>query len=149
MQIRALVVGGSSGIGLAAAAAAAKLGARVAIASRSTARLDEALRTIDEGARASETVIVRGTLLSDDSGALVEAAKAGVGILGAGEWLMVREFAASDLVPILPDWTLDTDGGVYLVRPSSEFAPARTEAFVSWIGEQFEHGLPWSRRRVP
>jgi len=92
-----------------------------------------------------ETVIARGTLTSDDSGALVEAAKAGIGILGAGEWLMARAFAAGTLVPVLPDWTLDTDGGVYLVRPSVEFAPARTEAFVSWVGEQFEHGAPWRR----
>ena len=93
-----------------------------------------------------ETVYARGTLTSDDGSALVEAAKAGIGILGAGEWLLVREFAAGTLVPILPDWTLDTDGGVYLVRPSVAFAPARTQAFVDWICEQFEQGVPWNPR---
>lgn len=95
-----------------------------------------------------ETVFARGTLTSDDGGALIEAAKAGIGILGAGDWLMVREFAAGTLVPVLPEWTLDTDGGVYLVRPSLEFAPARTAAFVSWIEEQFAGGPPWSAGRL-
>lgn len=47
-----LVVGGSSGIGLATAQAFAAAGARVTIASRSAARLDDALKTIGGGARA-------------------------------------------------------------------------------------------------
>ena len=50
---------------------------------------------------------------------------------------MSRDFVAGTLVRILPEWTLDSDGGIHLVRPSVKFAPARTEAFVAWIGEQF------------
>jgi NAD(P)-dependent dehydrogenase (short-subunit alcohol dehydrogenase family) len=49
---RVLVVGGSSGIGLATAAAAAEHGGSVTIASRSKAKLDEALARIGGGARA-------------------------------------------------------------------------------------------------
>jgi NAD(P)-dependent dehydrogenase (short-subunit alcohol dehydrogenase family) len=49
---RFLVVGGSSGIGLATAVQAAKAGATVTIASRSQARLDAALATIGHDARA-------------------------------------------------------------------------------------------------
>jgi len=49
---RVLVIGGSSGIGLAAAAAAAQEGGSVTIASRSKAKLDEALARIDGKSRA-------------------------------------------------------------------------------------------------
>jgi NAD(P)-dependent dehydrogenase (short-subunit alcohol dehydrogenase family) len=49
---RVLVIGGSSGIGLATAAAAAEDGGSVTIASRSKAKLDEALARIGGGARA-------------------------------------------------------------------------------------------------
>ncbi|WP_237478216.1 LysR family transcriptional regulator [Lichenibacterium dinghuense] len=97
---------------------------------------------LSDGVR-TEVVVARGSLRSNDSGALLDAARAGTGILGAGEWLMVRDFTAGTLVPILPGWTFDVDGGVYLVRPSLRLAPARTEAFAAWLGEQFRHGMPW------
>ena len=91
-----------------------------------------------------EVVEARGSLRSNDATALLEAAKAGVGILGAGEWIMARELVDGSLVRVLPDWSFDADGGVYIVRPSTRFAPARTEAFVAWIAEQFVHGAPWT-----
>jgi NAD(P)-dependent dehydrogenase (short-subunit alcohol dehydrogenase family) len=46
---RIVVLGGSSGIGLAVAQAAAREGATVVIASRRRARVDEALKTLPEG----------------------------------------------------------------------------------------------------
>jgi NAD(P)-dependent dehydrogenase (short-subunit alcohol dehydrogenase family) len=49
---RFLVIGGSSGIGLALASTAAKAGATVTIASRSQSKLDAALATIGDTARA-------------------------------------------------------------------------------------------------
>ncbi|MDL2409035.1 SDR family oxidoreductase [Rhizobium calliandrae] len=49
---RVLVLGGSSGIGLATAKAAAEAGAKVTIASRSQAKLDEALRGLAATVRA-------------------------------------------------------------------------------------------------
>ena len=96
-----------------------------------------------------EVVAARGPLRSSDTMALLEAAKAGVGILGAGEWMMAKELADGSLVRILPDWSFDADGGVYVVRPSTRFAPARTEAFVAWIAEQFAHGPPWANYYSP
>jgi NAD(P)-dependent dehydrogenase (short-subunit alcohol dehydrogenase family) len=49
---RVLVLGGSSGIGLATAKAAAEAGAKVTIASRSQAKLDEGLKSLGATARA-------------------------------------------------------------------------------------------------
>jgi DNA-binding transcriptional LysR family regulator len=63
--------------------------------------------------------------------------RAGVGILGAGT---SRDSAAGTPIRILTDWILDPVGCVYLVRPSAEFAPARTDAFVNWISARFSPG---------
>jgi len=80
---------------------------------------------------------------SNDNSALLDAARAGIGILGAGEWLVTRDIAAGTLVRVLPDWAFDVDGGIYLVRPSAQHAPARTDAFLEWMREQFRHHMPW------
>lgn len=90
-----------------------------------------------------QTVLVSGSMTSNDSEALLAAARAGAGILAAGEWLMSRDIAAEKLVRVLPDWQLDTLGGIYLVRPSARFAAASTLAFKAWIEERFQAGLPW------
>ncbi len=92
---------------------------------------------------ALETVRTEGTFRTNDSIAMLEAARAGIGILGAGEWLLARDIASGHLVRILPEWSFDGDGGVYLVRPSRRYAPARTDAFVNWITNFFQP-TPWS-----
>lgn len=97
---------------------------------------------LSDGSR-FETVTARGSMRSNDSSALLEAARAGIGILGAGEWLVTRDMAAGTLVRVLPDWAFDVDGGIYLVRPSAQHAPARTNAFLEWMREQFHHHMPW------
>ncbi|QEI08309.1 LysR family transcriptional regulator [Pigmentiphaga aceris] len=93
----------------------------------------------------TESVTARGSLRSNDNMALLEAARAGVGILGAGEWLMSTDLRTGTLVRVLPDWAFDVDGGIYLVRPSAQFTPARTTAFIDWIREQFRSNIPWGR----
>jgi DNA-binding transcriptional LysR family regulator len=93
-----------------------------------------------------ETVVPRGSLTANDSESLLAAANDGVGILGAGEWLMSRDIAAGRLMRILPDWLLDAQGGVFLVRPSARFSPATTIAFKEWIESKFIDGPPWEMR---
>ncbi|WP_137009970.1 LysR family transcriptional regulator [Aquitalea aquatilis] len=90
-----------------------------------------------------QTVPVSGSMTSNDSEALLAAACSGCGILAAGEWLMSRDIAAGKLVQVLPDWQLDAQGGIYLVRPSARYAAASTLAFKAWIEERFSTGLPW------
>jgi DNA-binding transcriptional LysR family regulator len=91
----------------------------------------------------TEIIATRGSLTANDSETLLAAARAGTGILGAGDWLMIRDIAAGRLVRVLPDWELDAKGGVYIVRPSAKFAPAKTKAFVDWIIGKFTPGAPW------
>ena len=89
------------------------------------------------------TVRVGGSITSNDNEALLSAACAGLGILAGGEWLMKRAIDAGLLVQLLPDWQLDVEAGIYLVRPSSRYSTATTEAFKHWIEEHFAGGAPW------
>ncbi|OLS62339.1 LysR family transcriptional regulator [Pseudomonas putida] len=89
------------------------------------------------------TVTPKGNLTANDSESLLAAARAGAGILGAGEWLMSQDLAAGRLVRVLPQWQLDPTGGVYLVRPSARFPAATVLAFKQWIEGRFEPQAPW------
>jgi DNA-binding transcriptional LysR family regulator len=83
------------------------------------------------------TVLATGTLTTNDSEMLVAAALAGVGIIGTGEWQMNQLLADGKLVRVLPEWVLDAQVNLYLVRPSARFTPAKTKAFMDWLIEKF------------
>ena len=91
-----------------------------------------------------QTVLPTGNLTANDSEALLAAALADAGILGAGDWLMAGDIAAGRLVQVLADWQLDTAGGVYLVRPSAKFPSAVVVAFKEWIESKFIPAPPWA-----
>ncbi len=91
-----------------------------------------------------QTITPHGNLTASDSESLLAAARADAGILGAGDWLMSRDLAAGRLIHVLPDWQLDSAGGVYLIRPSSRFPAAAVVAFKEWIEARFETGPPWA-----
>ncbi|MCP4055998.1 LysR family transcriptional regulator [Pseudoalteromonas sp. S979] len=87
-------------------------------------------------------VRTNGTLVTNDSIAMLEAAKAGIGILGAGEWLVAQDIHSGSLVQLMPQWHFDSDGGIYLVRASRHYISARTGAFGEWISQLFQ-AAPW------
>lgn len=89
------------------------------------------------------SINVSGPLVTDDAEVLVEAAVQGVGIMMSTDWLVGRELADGRLVPILEDWTLADEGGIYLVMPSSKGQAAKTRAFADWIGRKFAPRPPW------
>ncbi|KAA8697684.1 LysR family transcriptional regulator [Pseudomonas caricapapayae] len=89
------------------------------------------------------TISTTGNLTSNDSESLLQAARAGMGILGAGDWLTSQDIASGTLVSVLPDWQLDTAGGIYLVRPSVRFNSAAMTAFKQWIESKFKPTPPW------
>lgn len=95
--------------------------------------------------REAQRVTVSGRLTSNDSESLLAAARSGLGIMAAGEWLLARDIEAGTLIPVLPDWEFDADGAIHTVRPSLSYPPARTEAFVDWLADIFAHGPPWAR----
>ncbi|TEE71756.1 LysR family transcriptional regulator [Pseudomonas aeruginosa] len=95
-----------------------------------------------------QPVRVRGSMVSNDNEALLCAARQGLGIFAAGEWLMSRDLEAGRLVRVLPEWKLDADAGVYLVRPSARYATAAASAFRQWVEARFAAGPPWQRQRA-
>lgn len=92
-----------------------------------------------------ERLAPRGSMTSNDAESLLAAARAGLGILGAGEWLLGQDLAEGRLVRVLPGWSLGAAGAVSLVRPSARHAPATVTAFKAWIVAQFSPRPPWQR----
>lgn len=88
-----------------------------------------------DGAR--QTVKVRGSLISNDNEALLTAATLGVGILAGGDWLVNPQVASGQLVRVLPQWQLNADAGIYLVRPSAQYSSAAMTAFRQWVAQWF------------
>lgn len=86
---------------------------------------------------APQTVVVRGSLISNDNEALLTAATMGVGILAGGDWLIQPCIDAGQLVRVLPQWQLNADAGIYLVRPSAQFSTAAMAAFRAWVLDWF------------
>jgi DNA-binding transcriptional LysR family regulator len=56
---------------------------------------------------------------------------------------MAKAMRKGQLVRVLPEWTFNTDSGVYLVRPSSAYTSAKVDAFKRFIESQFEKQAPW------
>lgn len=89
-----------------------------------------------------EKIRTSGTLKTNDSIAMLQGALAGTGIVGAGEWLLAKDLDAGRLVRVLPGWSFDGDGGIYLVRASRRYASARVNAFSVWLDGLFTPS-PW------
>jgi DNA-binding transcriptional LysR family regulator len=89
------------------------------------------------------TIRPKGAIKSNDNEGLLIAARHGLGIVAGSTWLMAKAMRKGQLVRVLPEWTFNTDSGVYLVRPSSAYTSAKVDAFKHFIESQFEKQAPW------
>jgi DNA-binding transcriptional LysR family regulator len=89
-----------------------------------------------------QAVPVSGPFASDDSEALTQAGVAGAGLVYATDWLVGRELSDGHLVPVLEDWRMPEEGGIYVVTPSRSGLPSRTRAFADWIAGELARA-PW------
>ncbi|MES2128796.1 MAG: LysR substrate-binding domain-containing protein [Pseudomonadota bacterium] len=85
------------------------------------------------GTDGPQTVRVDGPLQVNDSGALITAAVAGLGILRLPRPLVVEEMARGDLVPVLAHWKLPPGLPIYAVYPARDFLPLKTAAFIALL----------------
>lgn len=90
---------------------------------------------------ATQTVRVRGSMVSNDNEALLTAALKGIGIVAGGDWFLAPHLQAGTLVRVLPQWQLGCGGGIYFIRPSAQFSSAAMAAFRSWLIQRFGSAL--------
>jgi DNA-binding transcriptional LysR family regulator len=98
-------------------------------------------------------VRIDARMVTDEIEAVMHAARAGIGIMYATNWLVGPELQSGALVRVLPGWTVEAGEQLSVVRASSKHAAAKTRAFVEWIAEIFTVP-PWetaakARKRAP
>ncbi|KNH08288.1 Transcriptional regulator, LysR family [Candidatus Burkholderia brachyanthoides] len=93
-------------------------------------------------------VRINARMTTDDIDSVLHAARTGVGIMYATNWLVGPELQSGALVRVLPGWTVDAGKQLSVVRASSKHAAAKTRAFVDWIAEIFETP-PWENAAKP
>ncbi|MBI6884990.1 LysR family transcriptional regulator [Pseudomonas putida] len=79
----------------------------------------------------------------NDGEALLKAALDGAGVMIGSEWLVGSSIKHGKLVHLLSQWTVDASSGIYIVRPSINFPPAKVRAFKVFIEDSFSSGVPW------
>lgn len=79
-------------------------------------------------------VDVPGSLTLDDTGSMVEAARAGIGIAYVPEPVAAAAIARGELATLLDDWTPPFPG-LHLYYPSHRLVPAALRAFVDVLRE--------------
>lgn len=88
----------------------------------------------------THTVDVQGVLTLDESTLVLEAARAGLGLVYATQWNAAADLAAGTLVSVLEDWTPPFDG-LSLYYPGRRHVPAGLRALIELIRERNAQGL--------
>jgi DNA-binding transcriptional LysR family regulator len=85
-----------------------------------------------ERARTRAAIDVTGPLRSNNSFALLSAAKAGLGISLLPEFVVAAELRRGELQRVLPAWA-SPEQAMYALYPSARFIPAKVRAFVDFV----------------
>lgn len=91
------------------------------------------------------TVEVSGRFEANSAIALHEAALAGLGFIRAATFVVGDDIKAGRLVPVLQDFELSGDPGIFAVWPHNRNLSAKVRAFVDTIVEAFTPLPPWER----
>ena len=84
-------------------------------------------------------IALDGPVVSNDSGVLLAAARAGAGITSAFEGVVREDFASGRLVPLLEPWW-PVFPGFYLYHPSRAQMPRKLRVFIDFL--QARHAPP-------
>ena len=87
------------------------------------------------GVNDDKALAVKGPFKSDDPGALVEAAVAGLGVVHLASWLIGRELAKGTLLPLFAgtEHAVQEDGAIHAVRLSSRMQAAKANLFIEHL----------------
>ena len=82
------------------------------------------------------TVFPQGRFFSDSGEALLQAAKAGLGIAALPSFLAATAIESGSLVPVLRDFPMP-EGGIYVVRPPGPHLPGKLRVLIDLLVERF------------
>jgi DNA-binding transcriptional LysR family regulator len=104
-------------------------------------------RWLFRNATGTREVPVRGDILMSPAGAILDAARAGLGVALLPNYLTDPDISAGRLVRLFPDWQVAAttfDTGAWLVYPSRSFLPQKTRAMIDFLGSHLprEPALP-------
>jgi DNA-binding transcriptional LysR family regulator len=97
---------------------------------------------------------VRGTLRTDDTEALLQAAAQGLGIVHLASWLVGELLAAGQLVSLFPDEVTQPSkapGAIHAVRMPGRSGAAKAQVFIAHLKASFGEPPSWEaapRRRA-
>ncbi|MGV6874064.1 LysR family transcriptional regulator [Pseudochelatococcus sp. B33] len=94
--------------------------------------------------RRIEEVPIKGALQTDSGFALLEMARAGVGIALMPDWSVYKDLETGRLVRLLPEYRvshLEFENGVYAVFPKSRRTSVKLRMFVDFLAEVFRREL--------
>ncbi len=91
------------------------------------------------------TVEVSGRFEADNAIALHEAALAGIGLFRAASFVVGDDIKAGRLVPVLQEFEITGDPGIFAVWPHNRNLSAKVRAFVDTLVEAFTPIPPWER----
>jgi DNA-binding transcriptional LysR family regulator len=97
------------------------------------------------GADGGRRVAIQGSLKANNGDALVASAVAGQGIVYQPTFLVRREIAAGQLVPLKLDTPAFDLAGVYAVYPAARRPPAKVRVTIDFLAEMFGPLPPWER----
>lgn len=87
-------------------------------------------------------VPLRPRLLSDSGEALLEAARAGMGIAYAPDWMVHEALASGSLTAVLPDWSR-AGAPIHAVHASAGQPPAKVRLFIDHLRGHFGDPPYW------
>lgn len=97
------------------------------------------------GSDGPRTVEVSGRFEADNAIALHEAALAGLGMFRAASFVVGDDIKAGRLVPVLDEFEVSGDQGIFVVWPHNRNLSAKVRAFVDTLVEAFTPIPPWER----
>jgi len=92
------------------------------------------------GPNCSHEVAVAGNFFSNDSGALLAAARAGIGLVLFSSWVVCQDLESGTLEQVFPDHqatATDLDIAIYAVYPHTRYQSPKVRAFVDFLVDLF------------
>jgi DNA-binding transcriptional LysR family regulator len=91
-------------------------------------------------ASAQVSVRVSGSLRTNNSVVLIDAARAGLGIVLQPSVLVSEDMASGMLVELLPEWEKPSMA-LYALYPARRFLPQKVRVLIDYLGEQLSSGM--------